>query len=205
MNKIKFMIACIATILSGNAMAQTITATDVEITPNGTADLVVSLNSETAAALAEFTLVLPQGITVKSDEEGYFFEKGAIATRNGQVTVAKKADGNIYVNLRDESGSNFKANTGTLITLTLQAENAVEGETTAELKDIIIADADAKQLNTETSATVKITVSNTTGINGISADDLKNGNVFDVKGQKVNTIQKKGLYIVNGKKKLLKN
>jgi hypothetical protein len=199
------MIACIATILSGNAMAQTITATDVEITPNGTADLVVSLNSETAAALAEFTLVLPQGITVKSDEEGYFFEKGAIATRNGQVTVAKKADGNIYVNLRDESGSNFKANTGTLITLTLQAENAVEGETTAELKDIIIADADAKQLNTETSATVKITVSNTTGINGISADDLKNGNVFDVKGQKVNTIQKKGLYIVNGKKKLLKN
>lgn len=203
MNKIKLLIASIATVFCGNAMAQTISAADVEIAPNGTADLVVSLQSPTAAALAEFTLVLPEGITVKSDDEGYYFEKGAVATRNGQVTVAQKADGSIYVNLRDESGNSFKANEGTLVTLTLQAVNALEGDKVAELKDIIIADAAANQLNTETTATAKIIVSNTTGINGISADDLKNANAYNLNGQRV-AQPTKGVYVVNGKKVIVK-
>ena len=203
MNKIKLFIACVATMFCGNAMAQKISAADVEITPNGTADFVVSLSTPTAAALAEFTLVLPEGITIQSDEEGFFFEKGAVATRNGQVTVSKKSDGSFYVNLRDESGANFKANEGTLITLTLQAVNALEGELVAEMKDIIIADADAKQLNTETSATAKITVSSTTGINGITVEQLEKGEVYDLSGKKVSAV-KKGVYVVNGKKVTIK-
>lgn len=204
MNKIKLFIACVATVFCGNAMAQKLTAADVEIAANGTADLVVSLSSSTVASLAEFTLVLPEGITVDSDAEGYFFEKGTLPTRNGQVTVAAKSDGSIYVNLRDESGATFKAAEGTLITLTLKAENATVGETTAELKDIIIASSEATQMNTETSATVKITVSGTTGIKGISAAGLgEDAEVYDLNGQKVSTV-KKGVYIVNGKKTIIK-
>ena len=39
-----------------------------------------------------------------------------------------------------------------------------------------------------------------TGINDIEIDTIKNGKIYDIMGRPVNSMDKKGVYIVNGKK-----
>lgn len=72
-----------------------------------------------------------------------------------------------------------------------------EGVVTITASSIETADFKAG----EASYTVTVTVP--TGIDGISADDLKNGKVFDLQGRRVYN-PGKGIYIVNGKKVVIR-
>ena len=51
--------------------------------------------------------------------------------------------------------------------------------------------------------TVTVTFKSTTGINSIAADKMKNATIYNMKGQRVDKAQK-GLYIINGKKVVIK-
>jgi hypothetical protein len=91
----------------------------------------------------------------------------------------------------------FKAATGNYLTVTLEAsEDAVSG--VATMKDIVLGDLDAKQMNRQSEATFNILVSETEGISSIQADDGE-GPVYNVAGQRVKN-PAKGLYIQDGKK-----
>ena len=50
---------------------------------------------------------------------------------------------------------------------------------------------------------VTISIVNATGINSIAADKMKNATIYNMKGQRVDKAQK-GLYIINGKKVVIK-
>lgn len=205
MKKIKLFIACVAAMLDGQAMAQTLTPSDVTIEANGTADLVVSLESPEKAALAEFFLVLPEGITIAKDEDGdYEYTIGDLLTNKHTVSVLDRADGSIYVNAYSLSGKLFQSESGTFITLPLVAGDIADGDITAQMTNIIIASVDAQQMNTVTEATVNITVGAATGIKGITAEQLKAGEVYDLQGRKVTAVNSKGIYVVNGKKVVVK-
>ena len=199
MKKIKIFAVLAAAMISGNMFGQTITANDVTIEPGKTADVTFTITADTKAAIAEFKLTLPEGIAIQfdEDEDDYVYELGsAMTVKTHAATIKKQESGAFYVLVSNSAGKEFKAAAGDYLTVTLEASTAaVSGE--AVMKDIILGDIEAKQMNTVTEAKFNITVG-TTGINSIEADNA-DAPAFNMAGQKVNKGYK-GVVIMNGKK-----
>lgn len=204
MKTIKFFVAAVATMIAGSMNAQTITANDVEIEAGKTAEVTFTITAETKAAIAEFKLDLPEGIAIQydEDEDDYVYELGGDMTvKTHAATIKKQTSGAYYVLVSNSSGKEFKAESGDYLTVTLEAsETAVSGE--AKMRDIILGNLAAQQMNTVEEATFKITVPVTEGISDVKADGSK-APVYNVAGQRVENAQK-GLYIQNGKKVIVK-
>ena len=201
MKKIKFLLAAVAVLMSGNAMAQKVVCPDVTIDKGDKAELVFSIESDQPSTLAEFFLTMPEGISIEKNSKGrYLFEKGEMPTEDHTVTVTDKKNGDVYVLLKNEYGDNFESNSGTLITLPIVAdETAVSGPNVIKVTGVNITNLEPKQINTETEFDITVTVSGATGIsevNGAAAGSLgtfkavkknqivvvSNGNEFTVGG-----------------------
>jgi hypothetical protein len=180
-----------------------ISANDVTIEAGGTAEVTFTINSDDKAAIAEFKLDLPEGITVQfdEDEDDYVYDLGsAMTVKTHSATIKKQESGAFYVLVSNGSGKEFKAATGDYLTMTLEASaDAVTG--VAKMREIILGDLDANQMNTVTEFTFNITVPGTVGIDEVTVDQTTG--VYNLKGQRVMNAQK-GLYIQNGKKVVLK-
>jgi hypothetical protein len=140
----------------------TITASDVTIERSKTANVSFTLNSPTKAAIAEFKLYLPKGITIKydADEADYVYELGPDMTvKTHAVTIRKQDNGAYYVLVSNSAGKEFKAESGNYLTLTLEATADAESGT-AQIRQIIIGDLAANQLNTVKETTFAVNVSN---------------------------------------------
>ncbi len=139
---------------------QTITAHDVTIEPGKTADVTFTITADSKAAVAEFKLVLPEGISIKfdEDEEVFVYELGSSMTvKTHAATIKKQENGEFYVLVSNSAGKEFKAATGEYLTVTLEAAaDAKSGE--AVMMDIILGDIEAKQMNTVTKAKFNIIV-----------------------------------------------
>ena len=204
MKKIKLFAAVVAAMIYGNVSAQTITASDVEIEAGGTANVTFTITSETKAALAEFELTLPTGISIvfDEDEDDYVYELGsAMTVKTHSATIKQKESGAYYVLVMNTSGKEFKAESGDYLTVTLKAsDDAATGE--AKMEKILLVALDESKMNTVTEATFAVTVGGATGINGINADD-SNEPAYNLAGQKVGK-NYKGILVKNGKKTLVK-
>lgn len=205
MNKIKLLIVCIATVLSGNAMAQKVSAQDVNITSKGTADLMISLESPVVAAAAQLNVVLPEGIEVayNEDDEEYEYAKGEIVAKKKHISISKEADGSYFILI--QSGTDavpFKSESGTLITLPLVAGELANATVEGAIKNIKVSDFEGGKLINGEEATFNVTIGDATAISKVTTEQLKNGEVYNLKGQKVNKANK-GLYILDGKKVVL--
>ena len=178
MKKIKFLLAAVAVLMSGNAMAQKVVCPDVTIDKGDKAELVFSIESDQESTLAEFFLTMPEGISIEKNSKGrYLFEKGDMPTEDHTVTVTDKKNGDVYVLLKNEYGDNFESTSGTLITLPIVAdETAVSGPNVIKVTGVNITNLEPKQINTETEFDITVTVSGATGIsevNGAAAGSLK--------------------------------
>ena len=202
MKKIKLFAAVVAAMIYGNVSAQTITASDVEIEAGGTANVTFTITSETKAALAEFELTLPTGISIvfDEDEDDYVYELGsAMTVKTHSATIKQKESGAYYVLVMNTSGKEFKAESGDYLTVTLKAsDDAATGE--AKMEKILLVALDESKMNTVTEATFAVTVGGATGINGINADE-NDGAAYNLAGQKVGK-NYKGIIVKNGKKVL---
>jgi hypothetical protein len=69
--------------------------------------------------------------------------------------------------------------------------------------DIAVVVTDGKFTMPSDAVTVSATFKIATGINSIAADKLKDATIYTIGGQRVNSV-KKGLYIINGKKVVIK-
>lgn len=200
MKKIKLFAAVVAAMIYGNVSAQTITASDVEIEAGGTANVTFTITSETKAALAEFELTLPTGISIvfDEDEDDYVYELGsAMTVKTHSATIKQKESGAYYVLVMNTSGKEFKAESGDYLTVTLKAsDDAATGE--AKMEKILLVALDESKMNTVTEATFAVTVGGATGINGINADE-NDGAAYNLAGQKVGK-NYKGIIVKNGKK-----
>jgi len=206
MNKLKMFIVCLAAVFSGNAMAQKVSAQDVTIEANGTADLVISLESSAVAAAAQLNVVLPEGIEVKydADEEEYLFTKGEIVAKKKHVAVSKEADGSYQVLI--QSGTDavpFTQASGTLVTLPLVAGELATATVQGSVKNIKVADFNGGKMIDGDEVSFNITIAEPTAIKGLSAEESKTAEVYNLNGQRVSTARK-GVFIVNGKKTVIK-
>ena len=199
MKTIKLFVAIVATMLAGNMYGQSITGSDVEIEAGGTAKLSFTITSDRKAAIAEFRLALPEGISIPydEDEDDYVYELGSDMTlKTHSATIKKQESGNYYVLVSNSSAKEFKAETGVYLIVDLKAaEDAVSGQ--AVMKTIVLGDINAQKMNTADEATFNVTVK-TTGIKSIEANG-SDAPAYNLAGQKVNN-GFKGLVIMNGKK-----
>ncbi len=186
MKKIKFLLVAVAALISGTAMAQKVTCLDVTIDKGGNAELVFSIESDQPSTLCEFSLTMPEGISIEKNSRGrYISTKGEMPTEDHTVTVQDKANGDVYVLLKNEYGDNFASNSGTLVTLPIVAdETAVSGPNVIKVTSVNITNLEPKQINTETEFDVTVTVSGPTAIAGVSGSGV---------------VQKNGKYLKDGK------
>jgi hypothetical protein len=137
-----------------------------------------TISSETKLAIAEFKLVLPQGISVlfDEDEDDYVYKLvSGMTTKTHAATIKQLADGSYYVLVANSAGKEFKYPSGDYLTLTLVAdEEAVSG--VATMKNILLGDIGAQQMNTITEGTFHIAVS----VNGVVMGDANGDGKVDV-------------------------
>jgi hypothetical protein len=120
------------------------------------------------------------------------------AATNGSYTV-KAGDADIT-----------EAAEGTEVTITATPDEnyeldqiKVEG-TSTDLEVIVNVEGNVGTFTMpDADVTVIVTFKIATGINSIAADKLKDANIYTIGGQRVNSV-KKGLYIINGKKVVIK-
>ena len=199
MKTLKLFFVSLAVLVCGNVMAQKITAQSVTIAPGATVDLVFSVESESPAALAEFELAFPEGLSV--DLKNY--DAGAIWNDGHAASIkTKKKSGNTYVLVMSQDGEEFTEASGSLITLKLSAAaDLAEGEYDVKMEKINLTSLEAKQMNTVEEDVIKVSVIST-GINGLNAAENEEP-AYNLAGQKV-TKNYKGIVVKNGKKALTK-
>ena len=200
MKTLKIFFVSMAVLVCGNVMAQKITAQSVTIAPGATADLPFSIESNSPAALAEFELALPEGLSVdqKNYDEGAIWNDG-----HGASVKTKKKSGNTYVLVMSQDGEEFTEASGLLITLKLSAAaDMAQGEYQIKMEKINLTSLDAKQMNTVEEDVIKVTVADPTGINGLNAAENEIP-AYNLAGQKVDK-NYKGIVVKSGKKSLVK-
>ena len=193
MKTIKLLIIAVATLVSGSAMGQKIVCPDVTFV-EGAADLVFSIaeNTDETATLAEFTLNMPAGVIIKTNDKGkYEYERGDLMQDEHTVTLKDKTSGTYFLT-KNEEGDAFTALNGELVTIPIVAgDNLADGTYQISVTKVNITNLAAKKIAKETSFTINVT-KGATGINEVNADGmqadgkyLKAGRVIIKKGNKI--------------------
>jgi hypothetical protein len=128
-------------------------------------------------------------VTVKAEFEAVYAITIAEGIENGTV----KADV-------------AEAGAGDVVTLTITPAEGYELDAvsvTGVTSDIAVVVTDGKFTMPADAVTVNATFKLTTGINGVKADALKDAQIYNLQGVRVDKAQK-GLYIVNGRKVVIK-
>ena len=110
---------------------------------------VVLNNPDDAFTGLQFDLALPEGISLVSDEDGYFVSLGSRTTsRKHTIEAQLQADGTIRVMAYSNRNSNFSGTEGDVVVLTLKADdNLAGGVYDLQLKDIVLSQANGNEIN----------------------------------------------------------
>ncbi len=110
---------------------------------------VVLNNPDDAFTGLQFDLALPEGISLVSDEDGYFVSLGSRTTsRKHTIEAQQRADGTIRVMAYSNRNSNFSGTEGDVVVLTLKADdNLAGGVYDLQLKDIVLSKANGNEIN----------------------------------------------------------
>lgn len=127
-----------------------------------TVTMSVKMNNEVAMTGFQFDMVLPEGITVAKDEDGFdlieLSTERTTAKKTDYFNSAVQADGSIRVMCSSTKSYTFGGNEGEVATVQLIIADEVEpGEYTVELNNIVMSDADAQTYKvSQTTAVITI-------------------------------------------------
>ena len=204
-----FVMSALAFFVSG-VYAQNISVPEINIPQKGTAEMNINIKSAKIPVNAEVHFKLPQGIDVaySADDEDYIYEFGSIlAKKNNNTSFDKNPSGEYIFTILNSKNTTFQSAEGTIFTATLQAGDISTGKLEGEITFVEIGDTEGKFAEYDgVKVPIVITVTDPSGINAITADEnLEDAKVYTVGGQRVDgTSVKKGVYIVNGKKMVIK-
>ena len=137
MKTIKNLMVAAMVLFTGNAMAQKLSADAIEIEAGGEADLVVSFTSEQNLTAAQFTIALPEGISIKKKGKKYVAALGEDIEDDYEWKIKNGDTGQIVLITRVDNTSPALTSGIDLITLTLVAEEtATLGEAQATISSI---------------------------------------------------------------------
>ena len=124
-------------LFAGNVMAQQLSADAIEIEAGGEADLVVNYTSEQALTAAQFTINLPEGISIKKNGKRFVAALGEDIEDDYEWKIKNGDSGQIVLITRVDNTSPALTSGIDLITLTLVAEEtATLGDAQATISGI---------------------------------------------------------------------
>ena len=154
----------------------------------------------------QFDLYLPEGIEVLSDEDGYYLDLGSRTTsrKHNMPTGAIMDDGAFRIICYSDKGKEFDGESGDVIIITLKAAtDLADGTYELAIKNVELVRLDeTSNKPADTVAAIKVGTG-ITGIEEVLGEDGAVKEAFDLQGRKVETLSK-GIYVVNGKKVLVK-
>ena len=173
----------------------TLAVEPVTVEPGEATALEVNISNATAMTALQFNLSLPSGVAPDINA----ISRGN-ATNGHILNVQPLACGDYLVILYNLYKITFSD--GTLLSIPVVAgENG--GTVSGSLYNVRMSTADAVSYKCE-DASFKVTVNaSETGIEEVKGENGKVKTIYDLQGRKVNT-SSKGLYIINGKKVLVK-
>lgn len=177
----------------------------------GTTEVTLSLQMKNTAEIRgfQFDMYLPEGITAKKNAKGKIQGIAFNADRLPEddehtITVSVQGDGAIRFLIGSMYDETFTGNEGELMTMLVIVDaNIAEGEYPITLKTMKLSETDISKFYEHAEITTTLTVSSTTGIKNIDSN-AGNGSVYDLQGRKIVNTSKKGLYIKNGKKEIVR-
>lgn len=187
-----------------------LTAEDLVVAPGGNASLRLNLNNDVDNYTAlQFKLLLPAGITIVTDGGGVPYQLSSRFTDSNQpfyiTEMYNDERGAAYrVMSVSPSLSPISGNSGLLLTLSLTADDhASTGSFTGQLQDVVFAADDANESFLDNTS-FNLKLSEQTAVMEVVSDSSKHDDIiYNLAGQRVNKL-KQGIYIVNGKKKVIK-
>ncbi len=110
---------------------------------------VVLNNPDDAFTGFQFDLTLPEGITLVSDEDGYYVNLGSRTTsRKHTIEASLQADGTIRVMAYSNRNSNFTGSEGDVAILTLKGDDQLTaGVYDVQLKNIVLSQANGGDID----------------------------------------------------------
>lgn len=120
------------------------------IAPGEEKEVEVLLNNpDDAFTGMQFDLVLPEGISLVSDEVGYLVDLGSrTTTRKHTIEASLQADGTIRVMAYSNRNSNFNGTEGDVAILTLKADDQLTaGVYDVQLKNIVLSQANGGDID----------------------------------------------------------
>ena len=162
-------------------------------------------NPERTFSSLQFDLCLPEGIEVVAGEDGrsVLLSEDRRASQHSLLS-AGIGDGSLRVLAYSGSKHEFSGNSGRVMAVTVQASpDLADGVYELSLENIELATLDAISC-TPASRSTMITVGGATGIGEVNIEDSGSGVIYDLQGRRVEQITSPGIYIVNGKKVLVK-
>lgn len=188
---LKFVIVLLA--FFGNANAQTLSVASVEATAGEQKTLTVKLSDAASATALQFNMSLPANVTI--NESGCALGNAA---NNHTLRVSRMDNGNYLFVIFSMDFK--KLSNGTLLTIPIIfANDAISGN--GHLFTVRSSASDAVS-HQHQNATFAVNV-NTSDIKNIRTNDMKNGIIYNVRGQKLASPQK-GIIIIDGQKVLVK-
>ena len=177
----------------GSANAQTLSVASIDATAGEQKTLTVSLSDAASATALQFNLSLPANVTI--NESGCALGSAA---NNHTLRVSRMDNGNYLFVI---FSMNFtKLSNGPLLTIpVIFANDATSGN--GHLFTVRSSASDAVS-HQHQNATFAVNV-NTSDIKNIRTSGVKNGIIYNVRGQKLASPQK-GINIIDGQKVLVK-
>ena len=177
----------------GNVNAQTVSVASIEATAGEQKALTVSLSDASSATAMQFNLSLPANVTI--NESGCALGGAA---NNHTLRVNRMDNGNYLFVIFSMDFK--KLGNGTLLTIpVIFANDATSGNGNLFTVRSSASDAVSHQ---HQNATFAVNV-NTSDIKNIRTSGVKNGIIYNVRGQKLASPQK-GINIIDGQKVLVK-
>ena len=185
------MLLCLMT--AGTAMAQ---ATDIE-----TSDNIIYVEPATvdAGTTATLSICMKNSAAIR----GFQFDMYLPEEDEHTLTLGGQEDGSIRFLCGSQYPETFTGTEGEIATIQVDiAADLASGSYPIQLKNMKLTETNISKYYEHELVETMLTVSSATGINGISVNGT-DAPAYNLQGQRVQPVQK-GLYIVNGKKTVMK-
>jgi hypothetical protein len=195
----KLLFIAFALFASLNVLAQ-----DIKVVPGETFTMDISMDNEEEVCAWQAKVVLPEGIDLVRKGTSYAVKLSDRHSPKYSLQVFRNSENsNEYTIIAfSTSLSPLSGNSGAVATLTLRASTNFNGESTVHV--INQSQSTMKGKSLKVSDKSRTIISDATAIETINADALKGKEVFNLSGQRVTKPTSRFVYIVDGKKVLIK-
>ncbi len=187
-----------------------LSASDAVVKPGGTGVITIKGENPSFITAWQMFVQLPDGVEI--DDEGATLNDRypwapSQHTYAHRVDINEMTDNTYLLTCYADQPSIIYGETGVLVSLRLKCQDTFKGHHEGRISDIAVADftETPRQTNQSRDLVVHITDEGTAAIEGVEMTQSSSPVITNLNGQKVaDRPQRKGIYIINGKKTIVR-